>query len=79
MITDESPEIIQVDSSETFGAIGEEKCQGRNHAQSSKEKLPSKRIRIYSVSVQVIINCNYIFRNQKIFYLSMRYSNSELT
>ena len=63
MITDESPEIIHVDSSEIFGAIGEEKCQGRNHAQSSKEKLPSKRIRIYSVSVQVIINYNYIFRN----------------
>ena len=62
MITDESPEIIHVDSSEIFGAIGEEKCQGRNHAQSSKEKLPSKRIRIYSVSVQVIINYNDIFR-----------------
>ena len=56
MITDESPEIIQVDSLETFGAIGEEKCQGRNDAQSSKENFPSKRKRIYSVSVQVIIN-----------------------
>ena len=67
MITDESPEIIHVDSSEIFGAIGEEKCQGRNHAQSSKEKLPSKRIRIYSVSVQVIINCNYILFIHEIF------------
>ena len=75
MITDESPDIIQVDSSETFGAIGEEKCQGRNDAQSSKEKLPSKRIRIYSVSVQVIINCNYIFRNQNIHEIFKQRTN----
>ena len=61
MITDESPEIIQVDSPETFGTIGGENFQGRNNAQSSKEKLPSKRIRIYSVSVQVIINYQLYF------------------
>ena len=55
MITDESPEIIQIDSREIICAIGEERCQGRNPTPSSKENLPSKRKRIYSVSVQVII------------------------
>ena len=55
MITDESPDIIQIDSRETICGTGEKKCRGRNAAQCSKEKLPGKRKRIYSVSVQVTI------------------------